>query len=152
MILPLQNDERFRRGVYLFNRAHFFEAHEFLEDVWRSMPSHDVLERSRRLHIQGVVQLAVAFHHQSTGNFVGALSVLKRALRNLDGADASVPDLDLDPLRVELALWQTFLQGRVTRGSDELSDDLDEKISGSSGGTHHTAPPLPKILRRDRDC
>jgi hypothetical protein len=49
-----------------------------------------------------MVQLAVAFHHESTDNYVDARSVLERAVRNLNGADSSFPELDLDRLHAEL--------------------------------------------------
>jgi uncharacterized protein len=99
------------RGIDLFNRAHFFDAHEVLEDVWRPLPR----DRPLRRHLQGMVQLAVAFHHESTGNHVGARSVLERAMRNLNGADSSFPDLDLDRLRAELADWQKHLASAAPR-------------------------------------
>jgi hypothetical protein len=112
----------FRLGLTLFNEARFFEAHEALEDAWRESGSEGGLRR----HLQGVVQLAVAFHHQSQGNFVGARSVLDRALRNLSGGEESLPDIDLDGLRGELAAWQRYL------GEVETEN----------------APALPQIARR----
>lgn len=109
------------RGLELFNRAHFFDAHEVLEDVWReSAPG------SSRLHLQGLVQLAVAFHHESRDNGTGARSVLERALRNLAGAEDSFPQLDLEHLRADLANWQRHFAGTSPR------------------------PGLPRIVRRDR--
>lgn len=96
------NRGQLAKGVDLFNRARFFEAHEVLEDLWRSAPKDHVVRR----HLQGMVQLAVAFHHESTGNHVGAGSVLARALRNLSGAESSLAELDFVRLRGELALWQ----------------------------------------------
>lgn len=99
------------RGLDLFNRAHFFDAHEVLEDVWRESPHG----KPRRRHLQGLVQLAVAFHHESRSNSVGARSVLERALRNLAGAEDSFPHLDLDCLRAELAAWQRHLAGTGPR-------------------------------------
>ena len=101
----------FKTGLDLFNRAHFFDAHEALEDVWRALPR----DRPLRRHLQGLVQLAVAFHHESTGNRVGARSVLERALRNLNGADSSFPDLDLDRLRADLADWHEHLAGAAPK-------------------------------------
>jgi predicted metal-dependent hydrolase len=125
------------RGIDLFNRAHFFDAHEELEDVWRSLPR----DCPSRRHIQGVVQLAVAFHHESTGNRTGARSVLERAVRNLGGADVSFPELDLVRLRVELAHWQLYL-------------DESENASGEPDIRRSVAPDLPKILlrRQNPDC
>jgi uncharacterized protein len=106
--MPL-ND--FQHGLALFNRGHFFDAHEALEDVWRSIPPTTLLRRQ----VQGMVQLAVAFHHESTGNRVGARSVLDRAVRNLEGADRSFPDLDFDQLRTDLKQWQKHLGGTGPR-------------------------------------
>jgi predicted metal-dependent hydrolase len=143
------NSEDLNKGLDLFNRAHFFDAHEALEDVWRSIPRDGPGNRPScrhlRLHTQGLVQLAVAFHHQSKGNHVGARSVLERALRNLNGADNSFPDLDLDRLRVELAPWQQFLDDPERAGTKK-----NEKKSGGLDVRRHAAPALPKIVRRPR--
>ena len=94
-----------QRGLALFNSGHFFDAHEALEDVWREAPRHSHLRR----HLQGLVQLAVAFHHQSTGNLVGARSVLERALRNIEGAEESFPEVDWKRLRTNLKPWREYL-------------------------------------------
>jgi predicted metal-dependent hydrolase len=99
------------RGLELFNRAHFFDAHEALEDAWRALPR----DLPPRRHLQGMVQLAVAFHHESTGNRTGARSVLDRALRNLHGAERSFPELDFDRLRAEMEVWQKHLAGVANR-------------------------------------
>jgi len=109
------NAADFNRGIALFNHAHFFDAHEVLEDVWRSLPRDRPSRRRFRLHLQGMVQLAVAFHHESNGNHLGAHSVLERALRNLNGADSSLPDLDFERLRADLAEWQNYLAGAAPR-------------------------------------
>jgi len=71
-----------RRGIDLFNAECFFEAHESLEDAWREAPAED------KKFLQGLVQLAVALHHHSTGNLAGSRSVMARALRNV----SSYPD------------------------------------------------------------
>jgi len=67
----------FLLGIELFNTAHFFEAHEALEDVWRAAPQPD------KKFLQGLIQVAVALHHHGNGNLRGARSVLRRAFRNL---------------------------------------------------------------------
>jgi predicted metal-dependent hydrolase len=139
MTLP-HNKTAFNRGLDLFNRAHFFDAHEVLEDVWREAPLHSV---SRR-HLQGMVQLAVAFHHHSKGNYVGARSVLERAIRNISGADSSFPDLDLDRLRTELETWREHLDNAKGAG--------ERKLGGRDVRRHDVlnscAPTLPKIMKR----
>lgn len=108
MIPQASNEEIpscFRQGLALFNEGRFFDAHEILEDAWRECD----VDKPLRRHLQGMVQLAVAFHHQSRDNFVGARSVLERALKNLSGGEESFPDLDLGRLREELGEWRRFL-------------------------------------------
>ena len=105
------HDQDLNRGLDLFNRAHFFDAHEALEDVWRTLPRTSATKK----HLQGLVQLAVAFHHESRGNLRGALSVLDRALRNLTDAERSFPALDLARLHAEMADWQKHLAGAAPR-------------------------------------
>jgi len=139
------NSTDFNRGVQLFNRAHFFDAHEVLEDVWRSVPRDQPSQVNLRRHLQGMVQLAVAFHHESTGNHVGARSVLARAIQNLNGAYSSFPDLDLDRLRADLVPWQEHLDN---------CEGLPGERSVLHHVLHHNVPrraELPKIkivLRR----
>ena len=107
------NEKSLVKGLALFNSARFFDAHEALEDVWREAPRHSHLRR----HLQGLVQLAVAFHHQSTGNLVGARSVLERALRNVEGAEESFPEVDWERLRTSLKPWREYLaEARRKRG------------------------------------
>jgi hypothetical protein len=130
--------DELQNGLALFNAGHFFDAHEVLEDVWRAVP-REPTRRHFRLHVQGMVQLAVAFHHESKGNHVGACSVLERALRNLDGADSSFPDLDLDRLRADLGPWRRYLDHSKTARVGRF-DGRDVRP--------HTAPDLPKIVRR----
>jgi predicted metal-dependent hydrolase len=92
-------DEELRRGIFLFNEARFFDAHEALEDVWRASPP------AEKKFYQGLVQVAVAFHHHSTGNFVGMRSVLHRAAANLAPAPVDFADIDLKPLLESIDRW-----------------------------------------------
>jgi predicted metal-dependent hydrolase len=122
MSAPLNNHgEEFKKGLSLFNHAHFFDAHEVLEDVWNSVPRDVPGDVPVRRHLQGMVQLAVAFHHESTGNHVGACSVLERALRNLTGAERSLPDVDLERLRADLTPWRRYLDSRQ-HAADSVRD------------------------------
>jgi predicted metal-dependent hydrolase len=138
MTEPLNNNyyRQLCHGIHLFNHAYFFDAHEVLEDVWRSVPRHQIL----RLHLQAMVQLAVAFHHASTGNPVGARSVLERALRNLKDAESSFPNLDLAQLRADLTPWQSYLQD-----AGSVLNQRREIRQGEQGALSLKSPPLPAI-------
>jgi len=98
------NQEGLARGIELFNRAEFFDAHEVWEDVWRAAPVEE------KKFLQGLIQVAVAFHHHSTGNLVGARSLLKRAARNLDGCPANLAGIQVKGLMQELAGCQLALE------------------------------------------
>jgi uncharacterized protein len=90
-------------GIDLFNRTEFFEAHEALEDVWRAAPAE------QKKFLQGVVQVAVAFHHFSTGNPIGMRSVMERAMRNLASCPEDFHGIDVATLLQCLAQWREAL-------------------------------------------
>ncbi len=86
-------------GLVLFNRGEFFRAHEALEDAWR-----ECRVENRQL-VQGLVQVAAAMHHFSTGNAEGGRSVLARALRNLNDYPDQYGGVDLGRLRHNFESW-----------------------------------------------
>lgn len=72
-------DEALDRAVALFDDARFFEAHEFLEFVWK----HAEVDPGDRNFWKGVTQVAVGFVHVQRGNDSGALTLLGRAADHL---------------------------------------------------------------------
>ena len=97
------DSKRYPEGIALFNNGSFFEAHEVLEDVWRPAPEPE------RKFLQGLIQVAVAFHHHSTGNLVGARSLLARAAKNLSGYPESFGGIQLREVLQSITLWQRAL-------------------------------------------
>jgi hypothetical protein len=62
----------------LFNAERFWESHEVLEGVWRTLKGEE------KQYVQGVILVCAAFvHHQKGEDGVG-LGVLRRAERQLD--------------------------------------------------------------------
>jgi uncharacterized protein len=98
------SSKRYQRGVELLNHGEFFEAHEVLEDVWRNAPEPD------RKFLQGLIQVAVAFHHRSCGNLVGFRSVLARACRNLSSYPDVYQRVDLAALLSNLEQWRVVVE------------------------------------------
>ena len=76
---PLLENDLFRKGIQLYSRNEFFEAHEVLEELWR--PS----KGSERLFLQSIIHFAVGFHHIQHGNLVGAERQMRKGLRKLAG-------------------------------------------------------------------
>ena len=94
----------YRRGMELFNRGEFFDAHEVLEDVWRASPPPE------KKFLQGLIQVAVGLHHHSRGNLAGARSLLARAHRNLSAYPARHGGIDLAGLRAQVEQWVEALE------------------------------------------
>jgi predicted metal-dependent hydrolase len=94
------NAEGYQLGIRLFNAREFYDAHEVWEDVWRE--SHGMEKR----FLQGLIQAAVALHHHSTGNVVGACSLMARARRNLAACPGEFGGIRLGELLVELGEWR----------------------------------------------
>lgn len=67
-----------RKGAVLFNHHLFFEVHEVLEVQWIQE-----VDPERRF-LQGLIQIAVAFYHQSNGNLRGTLSLLHDGLKKVE--------------------------------------------------------------------
>jgi predicted metal-dependent hydrolase len=95
---------RLIRGIELFNRAEFFEAHEELEEVWRGSAEPE------KKFLQALIQSAVALHHHSQGNLVGAKSILLRSFQNLGPYPKIFAGINVERLREDLTAWRSALE------------------------------------------
>ncbi len=98
------NNNLYYRAVGLFNNAEFFEAHETWEDVWRAAGPPE------KQFLQGLIQVAVAFHHYSKGNLAGARSLLARGHKNLSGYPDDFGGIQLGELMKSVAQWRQALE------------------------------------------
>ena len=64
-------------GIELIRAGAYFEAHEELVDEWREAPADE------RVFLQGLVHVAVAWHHAGRGNRPGCERQLEKARRRL---------------------------------------------------------------------
>ena len=86
----------FSAGLELFNSGRYFDAHETWEDLWRETRGPE------KLLVQALVQSAVALHHASTGNYVGARSVMERSIRNMASYRRRFGGVDVVEFRTQL--------------------------------------------------
>ena len=70
-------DELLREGLERIRRGEYFDAHESLEDAWRAATP------AERDFFQGLVHVAVAWHHAGRGNAPGCERQLAKATRRL---------------------------------------------------------------------
>lgn len=68
-------DDALDEAIRLFDEERFFEAHEFLEYIWKS----DTVADADRDFWKGVTQVAVGCCHTQRGNDRGAITLLERA-------------------------------------------------------------------------
>ena len=108
-------NDLFERGMELFNASRYFDAHEVWEDLWRETHGRD-----KKL-VQALVQSAVALHHGSTGNYVGARSVMERAIGNMKtattyrGADVAKLRSELQQVSSEIDTGRPFASWRLPK-------------------------------------
>src|SRR6266545_5731085 len=67
-----------REGLAHFNNAEFWEAHESWEALWL------VAESDVEQFLQGLIQIAAAYHHVRRGTYRGAVRLFDAALRRLE--------------------------------------------------------------------
>jgi predicted metal-dependent hydrolase len=75
--LSPEEKKHFTRGIALFNNREFWEAHEAWEEIWQNHPEDG------RFFIQGLIQLAAAYHQLLRKIYRGYVIHLKRAQERL---------------------------------------------------------------------
>jgi uncharacterized protein len=83
-------------GLALIDAGAYFEAHEELEDEWREAAAGE------RDFLQGLVHVAVAWHHASRGNRPGCERQLAKAARRLDPYRPSHRDVDVNDVLAQV--------------------------------------------------
>jgi predicted metal-dependent hydrolase len=94
-----EKERLYREGLEAFNSSRFFEAHELWEDVWRETPEPD------KKFLQGLIQVAAAFHHHSRANLLGMQRQLQAGLLKLEAFPEVYGELEIEPLRHAVRGW-----------------------------------------------
>ena len=106
-----RDDQRFARGIAHFNAQEYFEAHEVWEELWL------VAQEAEKTFLQGLIQVAAAFHHHKRENARGARSLLAAGVAKLQGFPDHHRGIALNDLRREAKNW---LEGIEAGGGVEL--------------------------------
>lgn len=124
---------KLQHGIELFNAGSFFDAHEVLEDVWRE------LEGTQKDFLQALIQAAVGLHHHSTGNLIGARSLLGRSSRKLAQYPSTYCGIALDRFRFSLEQWIAALANDSARpalphieASATIANSVDQSAARST--------------------
>ena len=88
------------KGIELFNRREFFECHEVLEAEWTAESG------ARRLFLQGLIHMAVGFHHHQQNNAGGRDRQLSKGLKKLAGYLPVCEGIDTGALYAQTVKWR----------------------------------------------
>jgi hypothetical protein len=67
-------------------------------------------QEPERTFLQGLIQVAGAFHHFQRGNYAGAISLLRSALGRLDRYPAAFTGIAVSPLCMAIRRWLEALE------------------------------------------
>lgn len=102
-----------RKGIELFNRGEYFEAHEELEHAWNEEGGP-----ARELY-RGILQVAVAYLQITRRNYNGAIKMFLRARQWLDPLPDVCRGVDVATLRQDAAEARAALEAL---GADRISE------------------------------
>ena len=111
---PHEKHERFERGLAHFNARQFFEAHEVWEEIWLAEVEPE------RTFLQGLIQIAAAFHHYRRGNSDGAESLLSAGIVKITRFPHDYHGLAVEDLRAAAKWWARRLGEGKNPGDDEI--------------------------------
>ena len=100
----LTQDERFQRGVILFNQREFYRCHDQFEELW-----HEAIDPDRQF-LQGILQIAVGLYHLGNGNGRGARILVGEGIGRLTDYLPDYADLRVDCLLESARALLTRLQ------------------------------------------
>jgi len=94
------------RGILLFNAGAFWEAHEAWEAIWQNRPEDG------RFFIQGLIQLAAAYHQLSRKIYRGVVIHLKQARDRLKLFPPQFLGIDVAPILRTIDASMAAIQAR----------------------------------------
>lgn len=101
-----------RQAIERFNAGQYYEQHDLLELLWAQT------EGEIRELYRAILQVGIAYYHITQGNRVGALKMLKRASRWLEGLPDHCQGVDLADLKQNAEA----VRNELLRVEDNLGD------------------------------
>jgi uncharacterized protein len=109
-LLTTDENEQFEDGILRFNAGQFFEAHEVWEQLWLRAPA------TEKAFLQGIIQIAAAFHHYGLGNLPGAKSLATAGVEKISKYPDGHRGMDVARLASDVQAWIEPLTGEKSAG------------------------------------
>jgi hypothetical protein len=120
-------ESQFARGIAQFNARQFFEAHETWEEIWLHAPEPE------KTFLQGLIQVAAAFHHYGRANRAGAESLLAAGLAKLAAFPEDHHGLELAALCEAGRRWKKAFDAGEDPGAHKLPRIEERRTRRSHG-------------------
>ena len=101
-------------GIDLFNGARYWDAHEAWERAWLQ------LSGDAKLFLQGLIQLAAAYHHLQRGTYRGGVRLFDAALEKLSRVPEGYAGVD----RTEACATARIHREKIARDELVAPDEL----------------------------
>jgi predicted metal-dependent hydrolase len=126
--------EAFASGVELFNARRYWHAHEAWESIWLTAP------RPVAPFLQGLIQLAAAYHHLQRGTVRGGTRLFDAGLRRLASYPAGYLGFDRTALVAAADRHRLFAQAAAARmmpggraSAERLAEEQFPRIELAAG-------------------
>src|SRR5207249_4563102 len=96
-----------KNAIEMFNREEFFECHDALEEIWLEDFGSD------RLFYQGLIQVAVGFHHVTAGKLGAGRTMMSKALEKLAAYPEHHGSIQMEKLRRDVREWKESLDRAI---------------------------------------
>lgn len=116
------------QAALLFRAGLFFEVHEVLEEVWHTLAGE------RRIFVQGLIQVAVGFHHLAHDNPPGAAALFRAGRAKLTSQPAERSGVDVDALLAGLRTWESAATAGAWDDAAELPAFVVRLVDGRRFG------------------
>ncbi len=112
----------FLEGIHHFNARRFWEAHEAWETIWLEAESD--LDQ----YLQGLIQIAAAYHHIQRRTYRGAPRLFAAALRRLAGFPLVCCGLDRTEVVSAARRHRAWLENAATTPPEPLPESEYPKL------------------------
>jgi uncharacterized protein len=116
--LTVSQKQFLQTGIDYFNRGMFFECHEVLEEAWLEAAGE------QKKFLQGLIQVAVAFHHLGRKNLAGAGRLLAAGMEKLSAFAPRHEGVDIGRLLADLEPWRERVRTGVQPPNTDPPHDL----------------------------
>ncbi len=124
----------FTRGVDHFNALEFWEAHEAWEELWL------VAESDLDQFLQGLIQVAAAYHHLKRGTFRGGVRLFDAGLARLAKFPATTCGIDRGDVERSAPVHRQWAAEHLAR--DETAARLAQDAYPKIHVVGKIAPPI----------